>query len=48
MYEALMLPALLVVANVAGAGMVLPQVVRLARVKTADGVSAVGAVSASR
>ena len=43
MYEALVLPTMLVFANVAGAGMVLPQVVRLARVKAADGVSAAGA-----
>lgn len=43
MFESLILPTLLVVANVAGAGMVLPQVVRLKRTGTAAGVSAVGA-----
>ncbi|MGI9611278.1 MAG: hypothetical protein ACR2QO_00095 [Acidimicrobiales bacterium] len=43
MFESLILPTLLVVANVAGAGMVLPQVLRLKRTGVAAGVSAVGA-----
>ena len=43
MFESLILPTLLVVANVAGAGMVLPQVLRLKRTGTAAGVSAAGA-----
>ena len=43
MLDAIVLPTLLVVANVAGAGMVLPQVLRLRRGGVADGVSAAGA-----
>ncbi len=35
------LPALLVVANVMGAGMIVPQVLRLHRVRSADGVSGI-------
>ncbi|MEZ5380323.1 MAG: hypothetical protein R2754_00860 [Microthrixaceae bacterium] len=37
---AIVLTAMLVVANVMGAGMIVPQVVRLHRLKTSDGVSA--------
>lgn len=39
--ESLVLPVLLVVANVTGVGMVVPQVVHLWRSRTLDGVSAV-------
>jgi uncharacterized protein with PQ loop repeat len=42
-FDTLLLPILLAVANLAGAGMVAPQVVRLHRTRIADGVSAVGA-----
>lgn len=42
MLNSVVLSLLLVVANVMGAGMIVPQVVRLRRLRVADGVSAVG------
>ena len=41
MFEAVVLPLLLLVATVAGVGMIVPQVARLHRTQTPDGVSAV-------
>lgn len=42
MFQSVALPILLVVANVTGVGMVVPQVLRLRRLQTTAGVSAVG------